>query len=179
MTTKTSTGNASAGNTSKKMTDAAGQAVEHVVAASQEAMDNMMKTHSQSYEKGFATMKVRIDESMQRYDEMASFSKDNVEALVASGNAAAKGFEALTSELLAFSKQSMEETVAAAKAMMGAKTLQEMFDLQSTYARVSMDKAMSQSTKLSELATKSAQDAVEPLSGRFNLAVEKFVRVSA
>lgn len=163
----------------KKLTDAAGLAVENVVAASQDAMENAMKTHTQTYEKGFATMKVRIDEAMQRYDDMTTFSKETMEALVASGNATAKGVETLTTEVLNFSKASMEESIAATKAMMGAKTLQEMFDLQANFARSSFDKAMSQSTRIGEMATKTAQDAFEPLTGRVNVAVEKFVRVNA
>jgi len=166
-------------NSAKKLTDTTGRAVESVVAASQEAMDNLMKSSSQTYEQGFANVKGRIDEAVKRYDELTTFGKDNVEAFVAAGNAAAKGVESLTSELLTLSKSNLEESLAAGKAIMGAKTLQEMFDLQTTFARSSFDKLMAQTTKMGELATKATKDTFEPLSGRVNLAVEKFAKVAA
>jgi hypothetical protein len=49
------------------------------------------------------------------------------------------------------------------KAALGAKSLNEALNLQSSFARRSYDGLLARSTKVGELATKVAQDAVEPI----------------
>ena len=164
---------------SKKVTDAASEAMEGVVAASQEAFDNLMKSSTEQYEKAFGGAKTQLDEALKQYDQFTVFGKDNVDAVMAASNAYAKGFETLTSELLNLSKHSMEESIAATKALFGAKTLQEMIELQTTLARTTFDKMISQTTRVGEVATKVAQDAFEPLTNRVSHAVEKFTKLAA
>ena len=57
-------------------------------------------------------------------------SKKNLEALVASMTAAAKGAETVGARAMAFSRKAVEEQVAAAKALTAAKSIQEAVELQ-------------------------------------------------
>ena len=113
------------------------------------------------------------------YDDIISFNQDNFEAIVEFGKATAKGVEELNAEVLAFNKVALEENIAAAKAVMGAKTVQEAVDLQTEWAKAWFDSYMSQATKVGELTAKVAQEAFAPVNDRLTAAVEKVVKPAA
>jgi phasin family protein len=107
---------------------------------------------------------------------MKDFGKDTVEAIVAAGTVTAKGVEAINAEVLAYSKSAFEDSVAAAKAVLAAKTLKEVVDLQTDFAKTAFEGYLHQSSKLGELTAKITQEAFEPINTRFQAAVEKFVK---
>jgi phasin family protein len=172
MTTKSTkqTGTAGNGKTTNPMED--------IVAASQEAVQAFVKASTEGYEKAFAGYRLP-GEFARNYDELAVNGKANLEAFVAAGTAYTKGIEALGAEWAAFTKQVVEDNISTAKACMGAKTLQELIELQSQFARSSLDGFMTRSTKVGELATKVAQETAEPLNARFTAVVEKFSKAAA
>ena len=156
-----------------------GISLEETVAASQEAMQTFLKAGTEGYEKAFGSTRAKMEEVVKNYDQFALNGKDNVEAVMAAGNACTKGMEAINGEIMAFTKQVMENNVAAAQAVMGAKTLQEMVELQSQFAKASFDGFVSQSTKVSEMATKVAKETSEPLNQRMTTVMEKLSQISA
>ena len=107
-------------------------------------------------------------------NDVNAHSKKNLEAVIASVTAAAKGAEALTTETLAYSKTAMESQVAAAKSMSGVKSVQELFELQSGFAKTAMESYMAQMGKVSEIFTASMKDAVKPINERVTATVEAF-----
>jgi len=109
----------------------------------------------------------------QAYDDLNGFHKENVDAMIQSGNILAKGLETLSKAMVAYTQSQVEQSVAATKAMMGVKTLRELVDLQTEFARTSFDTMIAEATKVSELSVKVANEAIEPLSARVNATVEK------
>ena len=89
-----------------------------------------------------------------------------------SANAAGKGAEILHNELYTYSKQSVEESIAAAKTLLGAKSVHEAFELQSDFAKTAFDAYVGQVAKLSELFAATTKEALEPLQGRVQAWVE-------
>lgn len=150
-------------------------AVENAATAGKDVMDKFMKASTEGYEKAFASAQDRMQDMMKQYDDLAGFGQKAMQAFVASSTAYAKGYEQLSAELMAFSKQQVEDSAAAARAAMTAKSLQELIDLQTTYAKTSMDAMMAQGTRLSEITTKLAQETVEPLNEQFTAAFDNFV----
>jgi hypothetical protein len=57
-----------------------------------------------------------MEKALKSFDDIAEFNKNNVDALVQSANAASKGIEAISAEVLSYSKQSVEDAMAATKA---------------------------------------------------------------
>tara|TARA_R110002167_G_scaffold16681_1_gene64788 strand:+ start:619 stop:1125 length:507 start_codon:yes stop_codon:yes gene_type:complete len=147
--------------------------VEGVMAAGQEAMQTFVKASTEGYEKVFEGAKVKAEDFVKGYDEFAVTGKDNVEAVVAASTAYTKGMEAIAGEWMAFTKSAMEQNMTNAKAVMGAKTMQEMMDLQAGFAKSSFDGFVAQSTKVSEMAAKVAQDTLEPINARVTTAMGK------
>ena len=89
---------------------------------------------------------------------------------------ALSGYEAINADVLAYSKSTFEDSVAAAKAVLAAKTLKEVVDLQTDFAKTAFEGYLHQSSKLGELTAKITKEAFEPINARFQAAVEKFVK---
>ncbi len=64
--------------------------------------------------------------------------------------------------------------MSAFKAMTSVKSVKEALELQTSFARASMEKAVSESGKLTEHSLKLAEQAFAPISARVNAAVETF-----
>ncbi len=139
--------------------DAAKNTVEQFTAASNVAF-------KEGVEKGLAAM-----------NEMNSHSKKNMEAMVASATASAKGAEALGAQAMAFSKAVFDTQVSAAKSLAGAKSVQEVVELQTAFAKTALETYMSQFGAMSETVSASVKESMKPLNERVTAVVEKFQAV--
>src|ERR1700689_300614 len=101
---------------------------------------------------GNQAFKDSIEKSLSALGEVNAHSKKNLEAVVASVTAATKGAEALGAQAMAYSKKAMEDHVAAAKSLTSAKSVQEVVELQTAYAKSWMECYIAQMNKASETA---------------------------
>lgn len=163
-------------STTAKIEKEAGAAIEDAVTAGKENMDKMMKAQNDAAEQMMAAGRQRMDTAMKSFESFGSFGREAFDAWVQAGTSASKMLETLSAEQMAFAKAQAEDSVAAAKAMMGAKTLQEYYDLQNDFLKSSVDAAMQQSTKLGEMSTKLAKQTFEPLNERFQKAVDQAMK---
>jgi phasin family protein len=130
-----------------------------------EHIETAIKTGSEALKTGF-------DKAVKNYDQFLGYGKETVEAYMKAANAAGKGVETLHSELYAYSKQSVEDSISATKALMGSKSVHEAFELQSDFAKSAFDTYVSQVTKLGEIMSATAKGTFEPLQGRIQAWVE-------
>ena len=121
---------------------------------------------------GAAALKSGFDKAVKNYDSLVGYGKETVEAVVKSAEAAGKGAETLHNEIYAFSKASVEESIAAAKALMASKSAHEAFELQTGYAKTAFEHYVSQVTKLGEIYTSTTKQAIAPLQGRVQAWVD-------
>ena len=99
---------------------------------------------------GNQAFKDSIEKSLSALGEVNAHSKKNLEAVVASVTAATKGAEALGAQAMAYSKKALEDHVAAAKSLTGAKSVQEVVELQTAYAKSAFEAYIAQMNKASE-----------------------------
>ncbi len=111
---------------------------------------------------------------MKTAEQIAQFSQGNVEAFVKSSQILATGYQDITKLVAANAKANFDETVSIFKALTSVKSLKEAFELQSSFARTSLEKAMSESGKITEHSLKVAEQAFAPITARVNAAVETF-----
>ena len=130
-----------------------------------ETIESVVKSSSEAMKQGF-------DRAAKSYDSLAAFNKATLEAFIQSANVATKGFETINAEALAFSKQALEDTVAAAKAAITSKSIQELIEVQSDYAKSSFDTMVGQATKFGDLFMSVAKETAEPINGRTAAFVE-------
>ncbi len=117
-------------------------------------------------------LKVGYEKAVKNYDQFVGYGKDTVEAYVAAATVAGKGAEVLHNELYSYSKQSFEGSIAAAKALLGTKSVHEAFELQSDFAKNAFEAYVGQVTKMSEIFASTAKEAFEPIQGRVQAWVD-------
>lgn len=118
-----------------------------------------------------------VEKTLSALNELNTHSKQNLEAVVASVTAATKGAEAIGAQTMAFSKAAFENQVNAARSLAGAKSLQEVVELQTAFAKTALETYMAEVGKMSETVSASMKDSVKPLNERVTAVVEKLQAV--
>lgn len=113
-------------------------------------------------------LRENMDRGLAALSEASAFSKQNVEAWLASAAAAQKGFESISARTVAFQKQALENHVAATKSLMTSKSVQEFVEKQNEYAKSSFEAYVAELTSVSDLVAGVAKDAMQPLNERVN-----------
>lgn len=124
------------------------------------------------------TVRDNIDRATAAMSEAQAFGKQNLEAWVASAAAAQKGFEALSARTVAFQKEALEKHVAATKALMTSKSVQEFVEKQNDYAKTSFEAYVAELTTVSDLVQGVAKETLAPINDRVN-AVGQFIQTNA
>lgn len=137
------------------------------------AADALKTTVEQFTTAGNQAFKDSVEKSLAALNEMNAHSKQNLEAVVASVTAATKGAEALGAQAIAYSKKSVEDHVAAAKNLTGAKSVQEVVELQTAWAKSALETYLAELNKASETVAASVKETLTPLNARVTAAVEK------
>ena len=122
---------------------------------------------------GAHAFKEAFDKSLTALNDINAQSKSNLEAVVASVTAATKGAEALGAQAMAYSKKSLEDQVAAAKSLSGAKSVQEVVELQTAWAKSALESYIAELTKASETVAASMKESFLPINERVTAFVEK------
>ncbi len=111
-------------------------------------------------------VKEQLDRTMTAVSEMGSFGKDNMEAIVASATAYTKGVEAMSARAAAFSKQAVENHMTAAKSILTSRSVQELVERQSAYAKSAFEGYVSEMNQVSEIFAGVAKQALQPFNER-------------
>lgn len=118
------------------------------------------------------TMEEGVEKMTKTMEEATAFGQETMDAVVASGKIAAKAAETMGAEMVAFTKKSYEDSMAAAKELTSCKSVTEYFEKQSAFTKSSVEGMVAQSTKLTEMYTAAAKEIFEPLAARFTAAVD-------
>lgn len=104
---------------------------------------------------------------VRNIDDMQQLGKDNVDATMKSFGALSKSMQAIAVEIADYSKKAFEQGSAAAEQLIGAKSLEKAFEVQSDYAKSSYESFVAQATKLGELYADLAKEAYKPFESQF------------
>jgi phasin family protein len=130
------------------------------------AGDKATATAEYAMANGAEAFKAGFEKATKNYDLVLGYGKDTAEAVMKSATVAGKGVETINSEIYAYSKQSLEDSITATKAIMGSKSLHEAFEYQSDFAKSAFESYIGQVTKFGELFTAVSKDSFAPLQGR-------------
>jgi phasin family protein len=122
---------------------------------------------------GNKAFKDSFDKSFSAFTELNTQSKQNFEAFVASMTAATKGAEALGAHAVAFSRKAVEDQVAAAKTLAGAKSVQEVIELQTGFAKNAFETYVAEMNKMAETVASSVKESASPINERVSAFVER------
>ena len=107
-------------------------------------------------------------------EELADLARANVEAVVEAGRVATQGARSISQEAVSSSRQGFEQAADAIRSFAEAKSPTEYLQLQSDFARASFDRAVAESSRLTESLVKLAGEAFQPLSNRASANAERF-----
>lgn len=119
-----------------------------------------------------------VKKSQKVAQELADIAKANVEAVVEAGRLAAEGARSIGQDAVARSREGAEQAADAIRSLAEAKSPTEFIQLQSELARTSFDRAVAETSRLTESMVKLAGKAFQPLSNRATAnaeSINKFV----
>ena len=139
--------------------------------------------NSASFEKLFADASQRGEEAVKRSrkaaEELANLYRGNIDAFVEAGKIAASGAQSLSQDIVAKSRDSLEQTATTVRSFAEAKSPTELLQLQSDFARTAFDRFVEESSALTESVVKLAGEAFQPISNRASANVEKLNTIAA
>ena len=154
--------------------------IEDAVTAGKQTIEQAVKASTEGYEQAIAMGKEQVENAsnamFRGYDDIASLNKQGVEAAMKAGNIWAQGYEKLGKAYFGYAQESAERGAEAAKAMMKAKTVQDVVDVQTDYAKQGFDYFVAEGTKMSEMSATVATEAMEPLQKQFDSAVSTLAK---
>lgn len=118
------------------------------------------------------TMTEQVEKATKSMEGIAAFGQETLDALIKSQNLAAKAAEEMNAEVVAFSKKTVEEGVAHAKALASSQTVSEFVEKQAGFAKISVDAMVAQSTKMNDLLVDAMKGVTEPMTARLHAAVD-------
>lgn len=137
-----------------------------------------MKEGMEKATKGLETSQVKLKEGVEKMmktaEDMMAFSQGNMEAMLRATQIYASGVQDLSKHIATSGKASLEESVAFTKTLMGVKSVKEAVDLQSGFAKSSIEKVVAETSQITDASVKLAEQALAPLTARMSIAVEKF-----
>jgi phasin family protein len=112
--------------------------------------------------------------SQKAAEELADLARANVEAVVEASRVAALGARSISQDAVASSRDGYEQAADAIRSLAEAKSPTEYLQLQGDFARASFDRAVAETSKLTESLVKLAGEAFQPLSNRASANAERF-----
>ena len=157
-------------------------AMEKAFEAGKERLEQAMKTGSdaatKNIEKVMAFSQKQMDDSSKLMEEMTTFAKGIVEALLASGKAAQQGMEELSKAAADYSKKSAEDMTAMVKTLSTAKSPKDFFEVQNATLKSNYDSFVAEASKMTELGMKVMSSVFEPVSNRMAVTMDKFAKAA-
>lgn len=169
--------------TTKKST-ATATPVDAAVSAGKETLEQMTKIGQEAAQKNLeqaiTLAKDNVEKASQTvfkgYDQFNTLTQGNYEAVTKSFGILSKGLEGVSKAWADYTKVSVDSTMAFGKQVLGAKSLNEVVDLQNTFTKSAFDAFVAESTKISEMSVKTASEAIEPIKARVDETVETLSR---
>ena len=96
-------------------------------------------------------------------EEYQKMSKDGFDAAVRSFAEVNKSFQVLTAQMTDYSKKTFEDGFRAWEQMIGAKSVGQMIEIQSQFAKRAYDSYLSEMSKLGEMYMSMARNAYKPV----------------
>ena len=104
-----------------------------------------------------------MDLGLKSVDIAATMCRGNVDALLESSRVASGAFEAIAKDVADYSKQRVERTTSAARALTQAKSVPELVQMQGDFARAEFAAAIAETARLSQAMFGAMSAIFEPL----------------
>jgi hypothetical protein len=97
------------------------------------------------------------------FEDMQKVGQANMDAAMKIWSEFGKGWQALAAEMSDYTKRSFEDGTSTFEKLMSAKSLEQAFEIQTTYAKRSYDEYMHQVSKVGNMWASLAKEAYRPV----------------
>jgi hypothetical protein len=97
------------------------------------------------------------------FDDVQKVSQGNVDAAMKVFGEWSKGWQAITAEMTDYSKRSFEDGTQTMEKLMSARSVEQAFEIQSTYAKRAYEDYMHQMQKIAGMYSEFAREAYRPV----------------
>jgi hypothetical protein len=150
-------------NSTEKPANVAETAEENTTAALSAQSEHALNMVKDSFDQLAAHARETMNQSMKSMHVMSGMSVVTLDALLEASRIASKGLETIASEVANQSKQRLERTLTTAQSMVSAKTVPELIQMQSAFARTEFESAIAEYSKLSQTMSHTLVAVFEPL----------------
>ncbi|MEH6402756.1 MAG: phasin family protein [Sneathiella sp.] len=145
-----------------------------------DAAENAFKTSREAfktnYEKVLKDGKEQISQATKTLGENKFYDNESAESLLKAGSAAVEKTETLGAEIVDFSTSQVADYFAAARSVLAADDVQKAVELQTTYARSSVEGYVTEVSKLNTMIFDATKTMFEPFGASFAANMEKFTK---
>jgi phasin family protein len=106
-------------------------------------------------------------------EDLADLGRENLAAVTKANLALSEGFQAIGQEILVYTRSALESAGAMATALLAAKTLDEVIQLNTDHAKANLETLLARTAKISEMGVNVANEALAPLGSRVEAAFAK------
>lgn len=97
------------------------------------------------------------------FEDVQKLSQTNVDSAMKVWGDWSRNWQALAAEMGEYSKKSFEESAATFQKLMGAKTLDQAYEIQSSYARRAYEQYFQEVNKIGGMYASLAKEAMKPM----------------
>ena len=97
-------------------------------------------------------------------EDFQKFSKDQLEAFTTASTTLSKGLQDIVAESTDYSKKSFAASTAMFEKLLGARSVETAIQIQTEFAKQAYEGFVAQATRVSELYTRVASDALKPVT---------------
>ena len=100
---------------------------------------------------------------IKNFEDLQKLGQSNTDTAMRMVGEWNKGWQTIATEMTDYSKRSFEEGTATFEKLLSAKTMEQAFEIQSSYAKRVYDDYMSQMSKLGSFYSEMAKEAYKPV----------------
>ena len=100
-------------------------------------------------------------------EDVQTFGKEQMETVTATATTFTKGMQEIAAQTSDYSKKSFEATQGLVEKMIGVKSIDKAFELQTEFSKQAYEGFVAQSTKVADLYTSLMKEAFKPVEAAF------------
>jgi phasin family protein len=119
------------------------------------------------------------DSLMRACSDTNIMMRDAINAILQSSTILTKGCEEMCDSMSTLMQKSLENGALASRAIIKAKSVNDVMDVQSGLMKSGFDSIMAETNRITQLSSRIAQEAAEPVAQHMNAAITKLSLVKA
>ncbi|MEP3244784.1 MAG: phasin family protein [Sneathiella sp.] len=145
-----------------------------------DAAEKAFKTGSEAfkttYEKAVSDGKEQVEKAVKTLSEANFYEQDGTDSLAKLGTTAVEKSEKIGAEIVEFSTDRVNDYFTVTRSLIEADDVQKAIEVQSEYARTSVESYVSEFGKLNTMFVEASKSIMEPFGAQYAANMDKFLK---